>query len=65
MVEYLGPLIYTVISSVNKDTLTYFLSIVIPLFSLSCLIALRLRSYIERNAEICQFILFQNLIEMF
>jgi hypothetical protein len=39
-VEFLGSLIYTVISSANKETLTSSVLICIPLISVSCLIAL-------------------------
>ena len=40
LVEFLGSLIYTIISSVNSDTLTSSFPICIPLTSLCCLTAL-------------------------
>jgi hypothetical protein len=40
LVEFLGSLKYTIISSANSDILTSFCSMCIPLISICCLIAL-------------------------
>jgi hypothetical protein len=40
LLEFLGPLIYTIISSANSDILTSFFPICIPLMSFCCRIAL-------------------------
>ena len=40
MVEFLGSIIYTLISSANSDTFIYSLPICIPLISFCCLIVL-------------------------
>jgi hypothetical protein len=42
--EFLGSLIYKIISSVNRDNLTTSLPIYIPFISSSCLIALARKS---------------------
>lgn len=40
MVEFLGSLIYTILSSTNNYTFTFSFSVCIPLISFNCLIAL-------------------------
>jgi hypothetical protein len=49
LVEFLGSLIYTIISSANRDTLTSSFSICIPLISFSCLTSLAITSSTRLN----------------